>query len=201
MAKPNWLIVDPMSGSGNSSISNSASAHTGRVAREGIVTITGIGCDPVTYKVVQTPKAEFVVFNNGSEMAANKQEGNVTIAGKSNAAKLNFSFVGDAHNVVLPESYQAAGKATANNVAIEGDPGASSEYDFSIVLALPANDTVEEINRTILVSSENGESAQIVIKQAAGDARLSVSPTEIVLDQLGTPVSVSVASNTNWSVS
>lgn len=57
MAKPNWLNVTPTEGSGNSTISNSASAHTGRVARTGTVTVTGSGVTtPATYKVTQNPK-------------------------------------------------------------------------------------------------------------------------------------------------
>lgn len=201
MAKPNWLILDPTTGSGNGSISNSASAHTGRVARTGVVTVTGAGVEnPVTYKVTQSPKAEFVSFNNGAEMAAGKAEGNITIAGKSNAAKLTFSFVGDC-DITIPDSYTAAGVSTNNGVLIDGDPGAVAEYDFSIILALPTNDTISEKTRTVLVSSDNGESAQIAIKQAASEARLSVNPTEITIDQAGNAVSVNVESNTSWTVS
>lgn len=43
MAKPNWLVVNPSTGSGNGTISNSSSEHTGRVARTGTVTVTGVG--------------------------------------------------------------------------------------------------------------------------------------------------------------
>lgn len=201
MAKPNWLILDPTTGSGNGSISNSAAAHTGRVARTGIVTVTGAGvADPVTYKVTQAPLAEYVSFNNGTEMAASKSAGKVTIEGKSNAAKLTFSFVGETYEVELPESYSAAGVTTANGVAIEGDPGAAAEYAFSIVLDLPLNDTIDEVTRTVLVKSEGGKSAQIAVKQAAGDARLAVNPTEITIDQAGNAVSVAVESNTSWTV-
>jgi len=42
MAKPTWLTINPDSGSGNGSISNSASEHTGRVNRTGIVTVTAV---------------------------------------------------------------------------------------------------------------------------------------------------------------
>lgn len=83
MAKPSWLQIDPASGSGNGSISNSASPHTGRVARTGTVTVTGVGVGvPATYKVTQTPKAEFASFDNGAEMSAPKGGGAVTVAGK-----------------------------------------------------------------------------------------------------------------------
>lgn len=202
MSKPNWLNVTPSEGSGNSTISNSASAHTGRVARTGTVTVTGNGvATPSTYKVTQEPKAEFASFDNGTEMAANKTAGKLTITGKSNSSKLEFAFVGDALGVVLPAKYQANGKPNDNGVEIAGDPGATAQYSFSIELDIPLNDTIEEVNRVLKVTANGGQSVQITIKQAAGDARLSVTPTEITIPQSGQAVSVNVTSNTSWTVS
>lgn len=202
MAKPNWLNVSPASGSGNGTVSNSAAAHTGRVARTGTVTVTGSGVTtPATYKVTQEPKAEFASFNNGAEMAAPKDGGKLTIAGKTNSSKLTFAFVGDAHEVVLPASYQANGTATDNAAEIEGDPGAASEFAVSIELTIPENLTIDEVSRVLKVTANGGQSAQITIKQAAGDATLSVEPTEITIPQDGSAVSVNVTSNTDWTVS
>lgn len=94
MAKPSWLIVNPSTGSGNGTVSNSAAAHTGRVARTGTVTVTGVGVStPATYRVTQEPKAEFVTYDNGTEMSAQKGAGKVTITGKSNSSKLTFFMV------------------------------------------------------------------------------------------------------------
>jgi len=71
MAKPSWLKLNPSTGSGNGTIANSADAHTGRTARTGTVTVTGVGVStPSTYKVTQSPKSEFASFDNGSEMSA-----------------------------------------------------------------------------------------------------------------------------------
>lgn len=202
MAKPNWLNVSPESGSGNGTISNSAAAHTGRVARIGNVTVTGSGVTtPATYKVTQEPKAEFASFNNGAEMAADKLGGKITIAGKTNSSKLTFAFVGDAQQVTLPANYQANGVSTANGVEVEGDPGAANEFAFSIELTLPENTTIEEVDRVLRVTANGGQSAQITIKQAAGDAYLSVEPLEITIPQDGSAVSVNVTSNADWTVS
>lgn len=202
MAKPNWLNVSPESGSGNGTISNSGPAHTGRVARIGNVTVTGSGVTtPATYKVTQEPKAEFASFNNGVEMAADKTGGIITIAGKTNSSKLTFAFVGDAQQVTLPANYQANGVQTANGTEVEGDPGAANEFAFSIELTLPENTTIEEVDRVLRVTANGGQSAQITIKQAAGDAYLSVEPLEITIPQDGSAVSVNVTSNTSWTVS
>lgn len=202
MAKPNWLVVNPSTGSGNGTISNSSSEHTGRVARTGTVTVTGVGVStPATYKVTQSPKAEFASFDNGSEMSAPKTAGKVTVAGRSNSSKLVFSWLGEVTDVEIPATYKAGGVVTKNNVEIEGDPGASAQFAFSIELDFPLNDTVEEVERTLIVTANGGQASQILIKQAAGDARLEVSPKEITIPQSGDAVSVSVTSNTSWTVS
>lgn len=202
MAKPSWLNVTPASGSGNGSISNSASAHTGRVARTGTVTVTGVGVGvPATYKVTQTPKEEFASFDNGAEMSAPKSGGAVTVTGKTNSSKLTFRWNGEVTDVTIPETYQANGTETNNGEAIADDPGANAEFAFSVALTFPANATIEEIERVLIVEANGGQSAQITIKQAAGDATLSVEPTEITIPQDGSAVSVQVTSNTSWTVS
>lgn len=203
MAKPTWLTVNPTQGSGNGTLANSASEHTGRVARTGEVTVTATGLEtPKTYTVTQSPKAEFVSFDDGAETAAAKTGGLITLTGKSNSAKLTFSWVGSVEDVEIPETYQANGSSTNNGEAISGDPGAATQYDYSIQLTLPENDTVDEVQRTLLVTAEGAQTAQIIIKQAAGDPTLELSETEITIPQAGTPeVSVSVTSNTSWTVS
>lgn len=203
MAKPSWLKVSPTSGSGNGNISNTADEHTGRVARTGTVTVTGSGIStPKTYKVNQEPKSEFVSFNNGAEMAAPKGGGTLTVEGKSNSSKLSFSWVTDGNGVEIPANYQANGASTNNDAAIAGDPGATAEFPFSIALQIPENETIESVNRTLKVTANGAQYAQIVIKQAAGDPTLALSVEEITIPQAGTPaVSVAVTSNTSWTVS
>lgn len=202
MAKPSWLNVTPQSGSGNDTISNSASEHTGRVARTGTVTVTGVGVsEPAIYQVTQSPKAEFVSFDNGAEMSAPKNGGAVTVTGKSNSQKLTFKWSGSVLDVTIPETYTANGTSANNGEIISGDPGATAEFAFSLALTFPANTEVEEVQRILIVEANGGQSKQITIKQAAGDATLSVGPTEITIPQDGSAVSVQVTSNTSWTVS
>lgn len=202
MAKPAWLTVTPGSGSGNGSISNTASVHTGRNTRSGVVTITAVGvAEPKTYTVIQKAKPEFVSFNDGAEMSAPKLGGVLTISGKSNSDKLTYSWVGDGHNVEIPGTYTANGQSANNGETISGDPGAVAEFDATIKLTLPENDTTEEIQRVLKVATNGGQEAQIIIKQAAGEATISIDPTEITLEATGTEVTVTVTSNTTWTVS
>ena len=135
-------------------------------------------------------------------MSAPKAGGTVTVTGKSNSSKLTFSWAGQVLDVEIPTNYTAGGASAANGAAISGDPGATAQFAFSIALTFPANATIEEITRSLIVTDNAGNTAQIAIVQAAGDATLSVSPASITIPQAGTPaVSVTVTSNTSWSVS
>lgn len=200
MAKSQWLNIDPASGNGNGTIRNTATVHTGRVARETTVTVSGTGVAvPATYKAKQKPKEEFVTFTDGMEMSAPKGGGAVTVKGKSNSQSLTFSWVGAVEDVTLPENYTANGTPTANGANIDGDPGASAEFDFSVPFTFPANDTVKEVGRVLKVAANGGQEAQITIKQAAGDAFITVEPQEITLEADGSEVTVTVKSNTQWT--
>lgn len=202
MAKAAWLTLDPASGNGNGTIQNTATAHTGRLVRTTQVTVTATDVSvPATYQVQQKGKPEYVSLNNGAEMSAPKTGGAVTIAGKSNSKQLAFAWVGDVSDVEIPSSYQANGAPATNGSAITGDPGATAEYDFSLQLTFPENTTVEEVSRVLKVTTEGGQTAQIGIKQAAGDAYISVEPTDITLEADGSAVSVTVKSNTQWTAS
>ena len=166
MAKPSWLTVSPMSGSGNGVLQNTGAVHTGRNVRTGTVTVTATGvAQPKTYKVTQEAKPEFISIDNGADMAADKAGGKVTVTGKSNSAKLAFSWVGEAHSGTIASTYTAGGTSTGNGEAIDGDPGASAEYNWSVELTLPANETVEQVDRTLKVDNGNSLSQQIVIEQ------------------------------------
>lgn len=202
MAKPSWLTVSPTTGSGDGTINNSASVHTGRVQRTGTVTVQGSGiASPATYTVVQEPKGEFVSFTDGTSMAIDKSGGTVTITGTSNSAKLTFSWVGSGADVSLPDTYSANGATTSNGAAITGDPGASNQFAFSLTLTVPENETVSTVTRVLKVTASGGQYAQISMEQAAGDPTLSLSTDSITIPQDGTAVSVTVTSNTSWTVS
>ena len=202
MAKPSWLTVNPMSGSGNDTLRNTATAYKGRKPRTGTVTVTGSGvAQPKTYKVTQEAEPEYISIDNGSSMAADKTGGKVTVNGKSNSSALSFAWVGEAKEATISPQYTAGGKPTNNTEAIEGDPGATGEVVWSVDLTLPANATIDQIDRTLKVSNGSTVQQQIVIEQTAGDATLSLSDSEITIPSDGRAVTVNVISNTQWTVS
>lgn len=211
MAKAAWLTVNPVSGNGNATVQNTGTVHTGREQRETIVTGVAVGVSPnKTYKVIQKGKPEFVSFTNGAETTVGKAGGTLTITGKTNSSKLNFELVNlETRAVVagglkltLPSKYTAGGVETTNNVAITGDPGAQQEFEFSITFTgIAANTTIDELTAAMKVTTAGGQSAQIQIKQSAGDPVFSFGQETITLEASGVAVSQTIVSNTSWELS
>lgn len=211
MAKAAWLTVNPASGNGNATVQNTGTVHTGREQRETTVTGVAVGVSPnKTYKVIQKGKPEFVSFTNGEETTVGKAGGTLTITGKTNSSKLNFELVNlETRAVVsgglkltLPSKYTAGGVETTNNVAITGDPGAQQEFEFSITFTgIAANTTIDELIAAMKVTTAGGQSAQIQIKQSAGDPVFSFGQKTITLEASGAAVSQTIVSNTSWELS
>ena len=211
MAKAAWLTVNPASGNGNATVQNTGTVHTGREQRETTVTGVAVGVSPnKTYKVIQKGKPEFVSFTNGAETTVGKAGGTLTIKGKTNSSKLNFELVNlETRAVVagglkltLPSKYTAGGVETTNNVAITGDPGAQQEFEFSITFTgIAANTTIDELTAAMKVTTVGGQSAQIQIKQSAGDPVFSFGQETITLEASGAAVSQTIVSNTSWELS
>lgn len=211
MAKAAWLTVNPASGNGNATVQNTGTAHTGREQRETTVTGVAVGVSPnKTYKVIQKGKPEFVSFTNGAETTVGKAGGTLTITGKTNSSKLNFELVNlETRAVVagglkltLPSKYTAGGVETTNNVAITGDPGAQQEFEFSIAFTgIAANTTIDELTAAMKVTTAGGQSAQIQIKQSAGDPEFAFGQDTITLEASGAAVSQTIVSNTSWELS
>ena len=215
MAKSAWLTVYPMSGQGNATITNTGKVHTGREQRTTTVTGVATGVSPnKTYQVVQKAKPEFVSFDDGVETSVAKTGGTLTITGKSNSKALTFELLdltddSETSGVVegglaltLPEKYDAGGAQTKNGQAITGDPGASAEFTFSIVFTnIPANTTINELTAALKVSTTGGQTAQISIKQSAGDPSFEFSEGTITLEASGAAVTNQIISNTAWTLS
>lgn len=211
MAKVAWLTVNPASGNGNATVQNTGTAHTGREQRETTVTGVAVGVSPnKTYKVIQKGKTEFASFNDGAETTVSKSGGTLTISGKTNSSKLNFELVDLKTRAVveggleltLPSKYTAGGQETTNNVAITGDPGATQEFEFSITFTgIAPNTSVDELTAALKVTTAGGQSAQIQIKQSAGDPEFAFGQDTITLEASGAAVSQTIVSNTSWELS
>ena len=198
MAKAGWVILNPQSGSGNSTVDVTANIHTGRTVRSTTLTFKAANVSDVTRTVKQAGKPEFVDMD---DTAASDKAGKViTISGTSNSAKLTFSLGTGDLSINLPNTYIANSVSVNNGASISGDPGATAEYGFSIAITVPANTGITTLTRQLIVENEAGQRDTCTITLAAGDAYLNVQIGDIELDYQGNKVSVSVESNTSWSI-
>lgn len=198
MAKAGWVILNPQSGSGNSTVDVTANVHTGRTVRSTTLTFKAANVSDVIRTVKQAGKPEFVDIDDNA--ASDKAGKVVTISGTSNSAKLTFSLGTGNLDIGLPNKYTANSVTTDNGIAISGDPGATAEYGFSISITVPANTGITALTRQLIVENEAGQRDTCTITLAAGDAYLNVQIGDIELDYQGNKVSISVESNTSWSI-
>lgn len=193
---------NPGTGNGDQIVQVSADAYEGRVLRTATAQVqTNDGS--VTKQVVVNQKAiaEFVTIDETASIA--KTGGSVTINGRSNSTTLTFTLgEGQTLTLTLPDTYNAAGKATASGAAIEGDPGASGGYDFTITFTdIAANTTVGDLTNTLTVQAAGGQTDSCAITQAAGDPTLEVDVETIELEATGDAKQLQITSNTDWTIS
>lgn len=200
MAYSSWVTPSKVSGSGNDTVSWTGAVHTGRNSRTTTAVFSASGVENKVLTINQAGKTEFVSID--STASINKDGGTLTINGTSNSSKLTFSLANNNIGLVLPSKYTAGGVQSTSGTAITGDPGASQQYSFSITFSnIDENTTIDDITSQLTVTANGGQTATCTITQAAGDAYLSISPTTIELTAAGTAVSVTVTSNTSWTVS
>ena len=207
--------INPTQGSGDSTLTLKAQTPNqgNRVKQTATFTITAPGVDEAkTLTASLLPKAEFVSFTDGSEIAIDKTGGAVTITGKSNSAKLTFTLgelQADEHSeknmiqeqgTISTHTFTAAGEQTVNGATIKGDPGAVAEYTFSITFQANANDTISQKTQVLNISAEGGQKAALTMKQTAGDPFLNINPESIDVPQDGSTVTVQVDTNTTFTV-
>lgn len=201
MAYASWATPNKTSGSGNDTVSWSGTEHTGRNARQTTATFSASGVESKVLTIIQSGKTEFVSMDDTASVA--KAGGTVTISGTSNSSKLTFALTGtNGIGLVLPTTYKANSVNTNNGAAITGDPGASQQYTFTITFTgIGENTTINSKVSQLTVTDNNGNTDTCEITQAAGDAYLTISPTTITIPAAGTAQSVTVTSNTSWSIS
>lgn len=207
-----WLTVTPESGDGNGSLSVSAASYGGRNSKQTSFKVQSTdGVSTATVNVTQEGLGEFVTFSSGTS-SIGKEGGSLQLTGTSNSTALTFSIEkGGSLKLTAPATYKVLEKNVDNGEAIEGDPGASATYGWSISFEVPKNMTTGSLTCTVTVadagSSEAGENIHsCVVTQAAGDAyvyvgAMSQSSVSVTLPAAGGNDTVQVFSNTNWEVS
>lgn len=172
MAKPKWITIGTVEGSMNGSSEITAAAHTGRVAREGNITVTTAGGATGTIAVSQVGAAEVITVEKTEYTVAAVGQ-RVAISGKSNSASLqvNSQFILNAtYELSVNGVAQPGWDGQGGIIAVDGDPGASAMYDFTITAVVSENTSEKALIDKIIIKNANADvtSDEITISQAAG---------------------------------
>lgn len=202
--KQNGIVVNPSSGSGDTTLQVRAEVanHGNRVAQTATFEVDAAGVtEKKQFVANHLPAAEFIQFDNASP-AVDKGGGTITLTGKSNTSKIAFSKgTGDIIAADISAiQFQANGSDATSGTDIKGDPGAKSEYIFSLTLDASANDTIEARKQQIIAIANGGQKATATLNQTAGDPFIEVTPTSINVPQDGSEVQVTVDTNTTFTV-
>lgn len=173
MAKPTWINLSKSSGTGNDTVQVTASAFTGRVKRTGTITGTATkgGSDSTT--VEQTGKAEHITVTSESMINVPATGQQVTLQGTSNSAALKviLSDVTATINSLKINGEVQEDWDGSESINIPGDPGASAEYTWEIILTVSENKTGIIIPGEITIDNSNsGDSVKgtVSVIQNAG---------------------------------
>lgn len=202
MAKATWLKIDPVSGSGNGTIDVSTDKYTGRLNRTTEFTVHS---DYHLHTISVTQTGELLTGIDKGAISVDVKGGTYEITGKSNSSRLTFSIdrLGDAEPIVIdsPSTYIAGGVQVDNGNLVPDGLGEYQQYTYSVTLDIPANTDTFEKKCTLKVNNDSATHVPFIrITQAAQEAYLRVGQTSLTLSASGTPVTLSVESNTNWTV-
>lgn len=192
-AKPSWITLSAVEGTGNSRVDVTAPVYKGREGRSGSITVA---VEDLTEEVAIQQSGSNIWDVTTQSLAFVKGGEAKKFTGNANLASITFAVDSDA------SSWLTAGKLVVNKkeynsgAAIEGDPGASNVYSFEITFTAAANPTVSTRSGHITV---NGQ--KYTVTQAAGDATLSVSPTSLTFAAAGGTKQITITTNTAWTIS
>ena len=193
-AKPSWITLSAVEGTGNSQVDVTAPLYKGRNGRSGLITVA---VEDLTEDVTLQQQEGSTIWDVTTQSLAFIKTGEAKkFTGNSNLAAITFAVDSDA------SAWLTAGKLVVNTkqynsgAAIEGDPGESNVYAFEITFTAAANPTVNTRTGHITV---NGQ--KYTVTQAAGDATLSVSPTSLTFTAAGETKQITITTNTAWTIS
>lgn len=192
-AKPSWITLSSVEGTGNSQVDVTAPVYKGRSGRSGSITVA---VEELSEEVAIQQEGS-TIWDVTTQSLAFVKTGEVKkFTGNANLAAITFAVDSDA------SAWLTAGKLVVNSVQynsganIKGDPGASDIYAFEISFTAAANGTVSARTGHITV---NGQ--KYTVTQAAGDATLAVSPTSLTFAAAGETKQITITTNTAWTIS
>ena len=178
------FTLTPKTGTGNAKVSISCSERTGRVATSPVTFTAKMNGFSVSksVSVVQAGKPEFVTITSATAVSVPNKGKVISITGITNSSKLVIDTT-DFGMAEVYSTYTANGDTAMNNMAIEGDPGASNEFTFTAQVNVKENPGASSRTATITITTAGGQKATVLLTQLASeftyDLTLAASPTSI----------------------
>ena len=173
MAIPSWISLGTSSGSMNMNVNVTTESHLGRINRSGTITGTTAGGITSSCAVTQYASTETLSVdkNNFTSIAVGST---ISITGLSNSA--NLKIVPDS-SIISGVTYDLSIGSTLDSswngntdTTVDGDPGASDTYRFTIRVYIPENKSLDQRVHKFYIknSNESVSSSIITITQDAG---------------------------------
>lgn len=217
-----WMKVDDHGAtSGNGYVTHEClGRYKGRVQRRGYTTITTetSPAESAVIEFIQLPLSEYVTFDEVSYNATS-EGGQITITGKTNAPRLGFELTVDQYSIgslptyfsIQPEgALTPTGNQDVSGQEFSGDPGATKEIAFTIVIEIDQNDTLDSRYCTLTATGSDGVTASANIIQSSGSSYIyldeeGVTNKTIAFSAEGqsggaSSVDVEILSNDDWEV-
>jgi hypothetical protein len=208
MAKAEWVELSQNSGSGDAAVAvSSKQAYTGREARTSIITWVAEDVEPIERTVIQEGAEVNTTLKGGNSITT--MIARVLILGESNEAGLGFRKGAGEVPYDIDAELNVAGlkviRKDGEMTMIPGDPGARQKYNFSIGLTLRPDEILPPLGTThrssLVIDGASGKSVIVRINYNTEEKKFIIVPEgDIVIDALGTPVTIQVESNTNWVI-
>lgn len=192
-AKPSWITLSAVKGTGNSQVDVTAPVYKGRNGRSGLITVA---VKDLTEDVTLQQEGSAIWDVTTKSLAFVKGGEAKKFIGNSNLAAITFAVDSDASKWLTAGKLVVAEQQYNSGVEIKGDPGADDVYAFEIRFTATANPTVNTRSGHVTV---NGQ--KYTVTQAAGDATLSVSPTALTFAAAGETKQITITTNTAWTIS
>lgn len=186
-----WITVSAASGTGNSKVDVTVPKWQGRTGRSGSFTVK---VAELSEEVSVSQKGTTIWDVTTKTLAFIKTGETKKFTGNANLASITFS-VATTGTWLTAGKLKVAGVEYTSGATITGDPGATAPYAFEIPLTADVNGTVNTRSTTF---TANGQA--YTMTQAAGDATLTVTPTSLSFEAAGGTKSITITTNTAWTI-
>lgn len=203
---PSYLSWVPKTGTGNAQIKiNSTTPYKGRSNRTTEISGKIVGkSNSVTVTVVETAAAEYIT-PDGLSISVAKGGETIHVTGKSNSKLLTFTWKTN-FGIANVTSFKVNSSTTATSgTAIVGDPGATGEYTYDVIVVVPKNETITARSATLEIKGEGSTVVKtITITQALGDSYLylnsqGTTTATVTIPKGGGEQTLKILSNDEWT--